>query len=136
MLRKPGAVITTIGIAGALLAGCGANQPGLAAPSRSHSSVRAYKLATKKVAKARLTRGPNEEESTTGAKPLNPCKLVTLAEARAITREPITKVTEAPLGPTCIYSRTGHAAAITLAVDAERLIQVARNMRARKPVVI
>jgi hypothetical protein len=107
----------------------------------SHGTHPAVKMGrspvtTAKVVKARQPPGPNDEESTTGAKPLNPCKLVTLAEAQAITREAIEKATQAPLGPTCIYSNNGHAAAITLAVETESFIQVTRHMSARKPVVI
>ena len=55
----------------------------------------------------------------------NPCTLVTLAEARTITRGMITGRVEAPLGPTCIYRSSGVKASkthfprdITLAIEA------------------
>ena len=99
--------------------------------------MQADKSTGAKVVPARQTPGSsNDEESNTGAKPLNPCKLVSLSEAQAISGGAITKLNEAPLGPTCIYSGTGRAAAVTLAVESESFSQVTRPMTARKRVVI
>jgi hypothetical protein len=90
-----------------------------------------------KVVKARQTPSvSNDELSSTGSKPLNPCKLVSLSQAQNITAGAITKLIEAPLGPTCVYSGTGPAAGVTLAVETESFSQVTRHMSARKHVVI
>jgi hypothetical protein len=108
-------------------------------PGRSHSRARAdsSRLTAAKVTKARQTpESSKDDESETGAKPLNPCKLVSLAEAQAIAGRAITKVAEAPLGPTCIYNITGRAAAITLAVETESFSQATRYLSERKHVVI
>jgi len=108
-------------------------------PRRSHSKVRADKarVTTAKVAQARQTPGSsNDDESATGAKPLNPCKLVSLSEAQTITGGAITKLIEAPLGPTCIYSGRGSSAGVTLAVETESFRQATRHMTARKHVVV
>lgn len=66
----------------------------------------------------------SDDDNAGGAKPANPCQLVTLSEARGITRGAVVGRTEAPLGPTCVYRvRGGKRAArpvaqdITLAVE-------------------
>jgi hypothetical protein len=115
-------------------------------PQRSPSTVRRdnspvrrdnSRVTRSKVARARLTPAASDDEhSTTGAKPLNPCRLVSLSEAQAITGGAITKATEAPLGPTCIYSGKGTRDGVTLTLDTESFNQVARHMTARKHVVI
>jgi hypothetical protein len=60
-------------------------------------------------------------DSSTAVKPasgqLNPCTLVTSAEAQAIVGEPIETTEEAPLGPTCIYQPKGTKSSITLTVE-------------------
>lgn len=95
------------------------------------------RVTTTKVAKARPTPSTsNDEHSTTAAKAVNPCKLVRLPEAQAITGGAITQMTEAPLGPTCIYRGGSHAAGITLAIENESFGQVSRQMRGRSNVVI
>jgi hypothetical protein len=108
-------------------------------PNRSHSTPRADKshITTAKVEKARPTpSASNDEHSTSAPKPLNPCSLVRLSEAQAITGGAITKTTEAPLGPTCIYSGTGRVAGVTLALQSQSFRQVTRHMSARKHVVV
>jgi hypothetical protein len=56
----------------------------------------------------------NDEMQTTGAKPVKPCKLVTVSEAAAILG-PGTKAAERPQGPTCVYSNAGRT--VTLVVE-------------------
>jgi hypothetical protein len=107
------------------------------APGRSQPTVRTDKPAGAKVVQARQTPNTsNDDVSSTGAKPLNPCKLVSLSEAQAISAGAISKMVEAPLGPTCVYSASGRAAAVTIAVQSESFSQVTRPMTARKRVVI
>jgi hypothetical protein len=94
-------------------------------------------LTTAKVVKARQTPdNTKDDENTTAAKAPNPCRLVSLSEAQTITGGAITKLTEAPLGPTCIYSGRGGSAGVTLAVETQRFSQVTRHMTAPKHVVI
>jgi hypothetical protein len=109
-------------------------------PARAtHSGVRAAKarLATAQVVQARQTPISSKDDlSSSGAKPLNPCKLVNLSEAQTITDGAITKAIEAPLGPTCIYSGKNQASGITLAVETESFSQVTRHMSASKHLVV
>jgi hypothetical protein len=60
----------------------------------------------------------DDEVSTTGAKALNPCSLVTRAQAQAILGKPVGQPLDAPQGPTCIYTAQGFKGPITLAVVA------------------
>lgn len=60
----------------------------------------------------------DDEVSTTGAKPLDPCSLVTRAQAQAILGKPVGQPVNAPQGPTCVYSAQGFRGPITLAVVA------------------
>jgi hypothetical protein len=48
---------------------------------------------------------------------INPCTLVTQAQARAFTHRPVAAPTLAPLGPTCIYHELSANTQITLAVQ-------------------
>jgi hypothetical protein len=108
-------------------------------PNRSHSTLRTGKsrLTTAQVVKARQTpETSKDDKSYTGVKLLNPCTLVSLSEAQNITGGAITKLTEAPLGPTCVYSGHGKSGGITLAVETESFRQVTHRMSARKPVVV
>jgi hypothetical protein len=60
----------------------------------------------------------DDEVSTTGAKPLDPCSLVTRAQAQAIVGKPVGQPVDAPEGPTCVYTASGFKGPITLAVVA------------------
>jgi len=108
-------------------------------PGRSRPGARGGKahLATAKVLKARQTPSVSSDDvSSTGAKALNPCTLVSLTQAQSITSGAITKMDEAPLGPTCIYSGTRRSAGITLALEAENFSQVTRHLSARQHLII
>jgi hypothetical protein len=58
-----------------------------------------------------------DEQRGTGVKPLDPCTLVTRAEARAIVGQPIAALHQAPQGPTCIYQVRSAKSLITMAVQ-------------------
>ena len=82
-----------------------------------------------KVQKAHQTPGStNDDVSATGASTINPCSLVSLSEARAITRGSINARIEAPLGPTCIYREARAKNNVTLVVETLSASQVARQM--------
>lgn len=68
--------------------------------------------------------GPSDESSATGAKPIDPCKLVSRSEAQAIVHVPVAQPVEAPQGPTCIYEPKGAKNFITLAVEATNFLKV------------
>jgi hypothetical protein len=96
--------------------------------SRAHATDRVTR--GQHVQHARTVNGSsNDDLSNTGARPINPCRLVTAPEARSITAGQITGVTEAPLGPTCIY-RTAKAKgpSITMTVEAIKLAQVTQKL--------
>jgi hypothetical protein len=128
-----------------------ANRPAAAlgqVPRGSRSTVRADgpkstvradnpDITTTKVVQARETPGSsNDDESTTGATPLNPCKLVSLSEAQTITAGAITKLIEAPLGPTCVYSGRRSSASLTLAVETQNFSHVTSHLSAPKHVIV
>jgi hypothetical protein len=69
------------------------------------------------------------------AKPLNPCKLVTSREVSAITHRHVTRQTEAPLGPTCIYKLGAHDE-ITLAIDTGTLSERVSHARGPRRVTV
>jgi hypothetical protein len=93
--------------------------------------------AGRRVQSARPTpSSSNDDVSATGAKPINPCSLVSTAEAKTITGGAITQRVEAPLGPTCIYRGTGAKANITLAVELQSFSQITRTMRGGRAVTL
>ena len=72
----------------------------------------------------------DDESQATGAKPVNPCALVTKSEAHSIVRLPIVRAWLAPQGPTCIYEVSGAKSYITLAVQDTALSAVRKHARA------
>jgi hypothetical protein len=80
--------------------------------------------------------GPStSDDNPVAVTSINPCTLVTFAEARTIAGGVI-GATEAPLGPTCIYKRTNTKTNITLAVELQSFAQVTKHMQQRKSVTI
>jgi hypothetical protein len=71
--------------------------------------------STRHAAKARQ-RAKNEQRGT-GVKPLNPCTLVTRAEAGKIVGRPIVALHQASQGPTCVYQARETKSLITMAVQ-------------------
>lgn len=63
---------------------------------------------------------------------LNPCALVSSAQARAILGRPVGTPVEAPLGPTCIYRAVGAKSFITVAVEPNDLANVSGRLRDRR----
>jgi hypothetical protein len=61
-------------------------------------------------------RAKNEQRGT-GVAPLNPCSLVTRAEAGAILGRPIVGLHQAPQGPTCIYEPRRAKGLVTMAIE-------------------
>jgi hypothetical protein len=61
-------------------------------------------------------RSKNEQRGT-GIPPLNPCTLVTRAEAGKIVGQPIVGLHQAPQGPTCVYRARKTKSLITMAIQ-------------------
>jgi hypothetical protein len=70
-----------------------------------------------------------DEQRGTGVKPLDPCTLVTRAEARAIVGRPIAALHQAPQGPTCIYQVRSAKSLITMAVQTTPFTAPARRAK-------
>jgi len=90
-----------------------------------------------RVQKARPTpQTTSDEKSTSAATQPNPCQLVSLPQAQTITGGAVTSRIEAPLGPTCIYKRSGSGPGITLAIESMSFAQATRHMEKRQAIVI
>ena len=72
------------------------------------------------------TGADNDEIQPTGAKPVEPCGLVTRQEASAILGKG-TKAVERPQGPTCVYTNAGRT--VTLAVETNSVKQLRKEAR-------
>jgi hypothetical protein len=72
------------------------------------------------------TGADNDEIQPTGAKPVEPCRLVTRQEAAAILGKG-TKAVERPQGPTCVYANAGRT--VTLAVETNSVKQLRKEAR-------
>ena len=68
----------------------------------------------------------NDEVQPTGAKPVEPCRLVTRQEAAAILGKG-TKAVERPQGPTCVYTNAGRT--VILAVEGNSVKQLRKEAR-------
>ena len=66
----------------------------------------------------------------------NPCRLVSLGEAKAITGGAIAASSEAPLGPTCVYKLGGSKSDITLNVEHVSVSQATTHMTGRQQVTV
>jgi L,D-peptidoglycan transpeptidase YkuD (ErfK/YbiS/YcfS/YnhG family) len=65
----------------------------------------------------------------------NPCVFVSAATAQAIIGAPIVRLTEAPLGPTCVLKLKGQRQ-ITIAVETQRIAAQVRYMHKRRHLVL
>ncbi len=126
-----------------LMAGCGSanvSHPvaGAAETETATQPVPASPKITTPVGRDRIThtthkpvpaqgigKGPSDESSATGSKPVDPCTLVSRSEAQAIVHAPVAQPVEAPQGPTCIYEPRGAKNFITLAVESTNFSKVA-----------
>lgn len=92
---------------------------------------------TSAVQRARSTPASTSDD-TRGEKQaaLNPCRLVSAAEAQAIVGAPIAGQLEAPLGPTCVYRLSGSSRQITLAIESLGFHQVTHEMTRPRPITV
>ncbi len=76
---------------------------------------------------------PGVADTGKGAAPgqLDPCTLVSRAQARAIVGHPVDAPQEEPLGPTCIYRRQGAKSFVTVTVESIDFSTVKPQIRGR-----
>lgn len=77
-----------------------------------------------------------DDQNPISASQFDPCTLVSLSRAEAITRGGIADRIEAPLGPTCIFKSRGSKRDITVAVELVNLSQVTRGSTKKKLVLV
>jgi hypothetical protein len=80
-----------------------------------------------------LSGDDHNPRSSAGA---NPCRLVSLPEARTITGGAITGRVIAPLGPTCVYKASRSRTNITLAVESASVSQAMTRMSKRAQLTV
>jgi hypothetical protein len=78
----------------------------------------------------------NDEHSSKPIQGFNPCTLVSVREAQAITGGGVVASSEAPLGPTCLYLGSHSRPQITVAVEAGSYTQISRRLDRRTKMVI
>lgn len=64
--------------------------------------------------------GATSATTSSAGSQLNPCTLLTVSQAEAITGRTIATPVEAPQGPTCIYKLTGSKSWITLSLETRK----------------
>ncbi len=162
-IMKPSAILVALLASALTVVGCGSSSPTksqvqAAHPTASASnpdigqaqaqvSVGAAPAATStpnatvshpsSAQKARPQPGSiNDSHGISGPKPLNPCTLVSVSQANAITGGAVLGRVEAPLGPTCIYHLGNAKSDVTVAIESMSFSQVAHQMRRRNSVVV
>ncbi len=108
--------------------------------SGSHASHAKQGAVTKghHVQRAAINPATNDDHNPAITLP-NPCKLVSLSEAKTITDGAISGTTEAPLGPTCVYRLQGAKGAngdITMALESSSLSQATKHMTRRHEITV
>lgn len=81
-----------------------------------------------RVQRARVADQPDDDSSPTGAKALNPCTLVSRAQAAAVSGLDLGAGVEAPLGPTCVYQAGKSGSEITVALEILDVEQARRGL--------
>ncbi|MGZ4330443.1 MAG: hypothetical protein ACXVJ7_19055 [Acidimicrobiia bacterium] len=100
-------------------------------PARVPTSVR----PAGQVQTARQTpSATRDDDAATGGTALNPCTLVSLSEARSITRGKVSSTVEAPLGPTCVYKLA--KSYITMTVETVSFSQLKHQLKKRQAITI
>lgn len=88
------------------------------------------------VQKSHATPAQADNDGAPAIHKLNPCTLVSLAQAKAITGGAVTASVEAPLGPTCVYHVAHQRADITVDVEVSSHAQPAHAMSKRQNLTI
>jgi len=88
------------------------------------------------VQKSHATPAQADNDGAPAIRKLNPCTLVPLAQAKAITGGAVTASVEAPLGPTCVYHVAHQKADITLDVEVSSRAAPTHSMSKRQNLTI
>lgn len=78
----------------------------------------------------------HHSSSPAAPKGFNPCRLVSVSEARSITRGLVVSSVEAPLGPSCIYGGHRSRPEITLSIQTLGYSSATRRLANLKPVTV
>jgi hypothetical protein len=119
----------------------GSAASGQGGQARSHGGKTSPTIVTRghKVQQGRptpaLSSDDHNPQSVSAGQP-NPCKLVSVAEVKAITGQTITGSLVAPLGPTCVYKVSNSKADITLDVESSNVSQITRHMTKREQLTV
>jgi hypothetical protein len=123
-------------VAATLLAGACGSQTTTVSSGRAHADTVTNGVVTHRPMRGTGGATVNDESSgradrgvRTAAGQLNPCTLVTQAQAQAILGRPIETPQEAPQGPTCIYQPHGLKDAITLTVESIDFAKIKPQIR-------
>lgn len=73
--------------------------------------------------------GPEKKPTNASATTFNPCHLVNARQAAQILHTSHVQIQTAPQGPTCIYTPSGHGAAVTLVVEPIEAAKLAHQGR-------
>jgi hypothetical protein len=107
-------------------------------PDRTQAGAKRVDVSSvhrsRRVQHGRTTYSTSRDDEHASAKTFNPCQLVSLSEARAISGGSVTSQSEAPLGPTCVYRRAAPQSEITVAVEAMSLPQAVHGTGSPQPV--
>jgi len=110
------------------IAATGASSSGASSSTTSHRSDHVTRGHHTQHAQSTPS-SSDDDPSNAGVRPINPCRLVTAPEARSIIAGGVTGITEAPLGPTCIYhSAKTKSPSITMTVEVMKLAQVTQKL--------
>jgi hypothetical protein len=93
---------------------------GTAAAGSAHKGPKVTSRPDPVSSKSHVAKGRHRarnEQRGTGIAPLNPCTLVTRAEAGKIVGQPIVGLRQAPQGPTCVYRARKTKSLITMAIQ-------------------
>jgi hypothetical protein len=105
----------------------------VSAVATQHKSTGRGHAAAAKTTSASKTKGHRAsagvKTDVAGIRALNPCTLVTKAQAHAIVGATLRSEKEAPLGPTCIFTFAGRKTDITLAIESLNYAKTVRPMK-------
>lgn len=117
--------------------GTGGGQQSAAAIAAARASTRDIAQTPKAPVKAVHPLGmPDDEVNPSGANVVDPCTLVTRAQAQAIVHAPVATPVSAPQGPTCIYTPRRGPSPITLALEGRAFSKVQQSSQLQHRIAV
>lgn len=116
--------------------GCGGSEPAPAPGSLDRPVVGELSQRNEHGRRGEATESPNEMlvMGRASASRLQPCDLVSAADARAILGAPVERPAVAPQGPTCVYRAKSGGKFVTVSVQQGKVKELARPLAKRKRV--